>query len=102
MAAQPLTQEDEYGLGQRESLSGAVTDVVDFLGMQPCEGTEVVAGNARSHTCLLSGVHIGNVNVLVQLSFGIDSNSKEVVMKLAVRSEDGTVSDAIHDIVARS
>lgn len=59
----------------------------------------MVAGNSRSHSCLLSGVYIGNVKVLVRLSFGVDS-SKEVAMKLAVRSEDESVSDAIHDIVA--
>nr|XP_011464120.1 PREDICTED: coatomer subunit gamma [Fragaria vesca subsp. vesca] len=90
---------DEYGLGQRESLNEAVSTVISLLGMQPCEGTEVIPSNSRSHTCLLSGVYIGNVKVLVRLSFGIDS-SKEVAMKLAVRSEDVTVSDAIHEIVA--
>ncbi|XP_050363027.1 coatomer subunit gamma [Argentina anserina] len=90
---------DEYGLGQRESLNEAVSTVISLLGMQPCEGTEVIPSNSRSHTCLLSGVYIGNVKVLVRLSFGIDS-SKEVAMKLVVRSEDVTVSDAIHEIVA--
>ncbi|GER50371.1 coatomer subunit gamma [Striga asiatica] len=90
---------DEYGLGPRESLAEAVNAVINLLGMQPCEGTEVVPSNSRSHMCLLSGVYIGNVKVLVRLSFGIDG-SKEVAMKLAVRSEDGKVSDAIHEIVA--
>ncbi|XP_059653824.1 coatomer subunit gamma-2-like [Cornus florida] len=90
---------DEYGLGQRESLAEAVGAVINLLGMQPCEGTEVVQSNSRSHTCLLSGVFIGNVKVLVRLSFGIDG-PKEVAMKLAVRSEDESVSDAIHQIVA--
>ncbi|KVI10717.1 Armadillo-like helical [Cynara cardunculus var. scolymus] len=90
---------DEYGLGPRESLSEAVNAVINLLGMQPCEGTEVVAANSRSHACLLSGVYIGNVKVLVRLSFGVDS-AKEVAMKLAVRSEDESVSDAIHEIVA--
>ncbi|XP_020572866.1 coatomer subunit gamma-2 [Phalaenopsis equestris] len=90
---------DEYGLGVRESLSEAVTAVINILGMQPCEGTEVVPNNARSHTCLLSGVFIGNVKVLVRLSFGIDG-PKQVAMKLAVRSEDEAISDAIHEIVA--
>ncbi|XP_076889987.1 coatomer subunit gamma-2-like [Bidens hawaiensis] len=90
---------DEYGLGPRESLSEAVNAVINLLGMQPCEGTEVVAANSRSHSCLLSGVYIGNVKVLVRLSFGVDS-SKEVAMKLAVRSEDESVSDVIHDVVA--
>uniref|UniRef100_A0A7C8ZUJ1 Coatomer subunit gamma n=1 Tax=Opuntia streptacantha TaxID=393608 RepID=A0A7C8ZUJ1_OPUST len=90
---------DEYGLGPRESLAEAVNAVINLLGMQPCEGTEVVPSNSRSHTCLLSGVFIGNVKVLVRLQFGLDSN-REVAMKLAVRSEDETVSDTIHEIVA--
>lgn len=64
-----------------------------------CQGTEVVPSNSRSHACLLSGVYIGNIKVLVRLAFGIDGQ-KEVAMKLAVRSEDESVSDAIHEIVA--
>lgn len=28
---------DEYGLGPRESLAEAVNEVIDLLGMQPCE-----------------------------------------------------------------
>lgn len=63
------------------------------------QATDVVPSNSRSHTCLLSGVFIGNVKVLVRLSFGIDG-PKQVAMKLAVRSEDQAVSDAIHEIVA--
>lgn len=90
---------DEYGLGTRESLAEAASAVISILGMQPCEGTDVVPSNARSHTCLLSGVFIGNVKVLVRLSFGIDG-PKQVAMKLAVRSEDPAVSDVIHEIVA--
>lgn len=63
------------------------------------QGTEAVPSNSRSHTCLLSGVYIGNVKVLVRLSFGMDA-TKEVAMKLAVRSDDVNVSEAIHEIVA--
>jgi hypothetical protein len=63
------------------------------------QGTETVPPNARSHTCLLSGVFIGGVKVLVRLSFGLDG-AKDVAMKLAVRSDDVNVSDAIHEIVA--
>uniref|UniRef100_A0ACD5XIH9 Uncharacterized protein n=1 Tax=Avena sativa TaxID=4498 RepID=A0ACD5XIH9_AVESA len=90
---------DEYGLGARESLAEAVSAVTGILGMQPCEGTEVVPSNARSHVCLLSGVFIRDVKVLVRLSFGL-SGPKEVAMKLAVRSDDPEVSDKIHEIVA--
>ncbi|KAI3441307.1 Coatomer subunit gamma [Psidium guajava] len=92
-------QVDEYGLGPRESLAEAVNAVISLLGMQPCEGTETVPSNSRSHMCLLSGVFIGNVKVLVRLSFGI-SGQNEVAMKLAVRSEDENVSKIIHEIVA--
>ncbi|XP_074333279.1 coatomer subunit gamma-like [Apium graveolens] len=90
---------DEYGLGPRETLAEAVAVVNNLLGMQPCEGTEVVPKNARSHTCLLSGIYIGNYKVLVRVSFGFDG-PKEVAMKLAVRSDDIAVSEAIHEIVA--
>jgi coatomer protein complex subunit gamma len=90
---------DEYGLGARESLAEAVSAVINILGMQPCEGTEVVPKNARSHTCLLSGAFIGDVKVLVRLSFGL-SGTNEVAMKLAVRSDDPEVSDKIHEVVA--
>lgn len=70
-----------------------------YYALVGVQGTEVVPSNSRSHTCLLSGVFIGNVKVLVRLSFGIDG-PKEVAMKLAVRSEDESVSEAIHEIVA--
>lgn len=33
----------------------AVEAVVSILGMSPCDGTDAVPPNARSHTVLLSG-----------------------------------------------
>lgn len=50
------------------------------------------------HLCLFqSGVFMGT-KLLVRLSFGIDG-LKEVAMKLAVRSEDESISDVIHEII---
>lgn len=92
---------DDYGLGVRESLVEAVKAVIELLGMQPCEGTDVVQSNSRSHTCLLAGRFIGDVQVLVRLSFGIDGPN-QVAMRVAVRSEDEYVSGVIHDIVNES
>jgi coatomer protein complex subunit gamma len=66
--------------------------------MQACEGTDAVPPNARSHTLLLSGTVVGDVQVLVRLSFGIDAQ-RNVAMKLAVRSESADVSEAIHAII---
>eukprot|EP00245_Coleochaete_scutata_P011586 TRINITY_DN4319_c0_g2_i1.p1 TRINITY_DN4319_c0_g2~~TRINITY_DN4319_c0_g2_i1.p1 ORF type:complete len:907 (-),score=212.04 TRINITY_DN4319_c0_g2_i1:451-3171(-) len=92
---------DEYGLGVKETLQEAVEAVINILGMQPCEGTETVPANARSHTCLLSGYYIGHVQVLVRLAFGIDAQ-RQVAMKLIARAEDEVVSDAIHEIIANA
>ncbi|EFN55078.1 hypothetical protein CHLNCDRAFT_31542 [Chlorella variabilis] len=89
---------DDYGIGQRDSLQDAVEAVGRILGMQACEGTDAVPPNARSHTLLLSGIVVGDVQVLVRLSFGIDAQ-RNVAMKLAVRSESADVSEAIHAII---
>lgn len=50
---------DEYGLGTRDGLQETVEAVMSTLGMQPCEGTEAVPPNARSHTVLLAGLFVG-------------------------------------------
>eukprot|EP00887_Chlorella_sp_A99_P007682 scaffold20.g7682.t1 len=89
---------DDYGIGQRESLQEAVEAVSRILGMAPCEGTDAVPPNARSHTVLLAGSVVGDVQVLVRLAFGIDAG-RNVAMKLAVRSESLDVSEAIHAII---
>lgn len=80
------------------ALQDAVEAVGRILGMQACEGTDAVPPNARSHTLLLSGIVVGDVQVLVRLSFGIDAQ-RNVAMKLAVRSESADVSEAIHAII---
>lgn len=95
----PATEKaDDYGLGQREGLQEAVEAVIGILGMQPCEGTEAVPPNARSHTALLSGLFVGNQQVLVRLSFGID-NANSVAMKLVVRADTEELSDTVHAII---
>jgi len=38
----------------------AVEAVVGILGMAPCDGTDAVPPNARSHTVLLAGTLIGD------------------------------------------
>jgi coatomer protein complex subunit gamma len=89
---------DDYGIGQRESLTEAAEAVARILGMQACEGTDAVPPNARSHTMLLSGTVAGGAAVLVRLQFGIDA-SRSVAMKLAVRASSADVSEAIHQII---
>ncbi|PKI49399.1 hypothetical protein CRG98_030213 [Punica granatum] len=88
-----IVKEVELSTGEAED-----DGVEDEYQLEELEGTEVVPSNSRSHTCLLSGVFIGSMRVLVRLSFGIDGE-REVAMKLAIRSDDESVSDAIHEIV---
>lgn len=94
-------REDEYGLGVREGLQEAVEAVVKIFGMQPCEGSEAVPPNARSHTALLAGIFVGGGQVLVRMSFGIDA-SCNVALKLVVRAETLEISEAIHTIISEA
>ena len=66
---------DDYGLGTTESLGGGGRSSDDNPWNAPCEGTEVVPPNARSHATVLSGLLVGNVTVLVRLNLGIDASS---------------------------
>lgn len=89
-------------VGDVRSIAGraqdAVEAVIGILGMAPCDGTDAVPPNARSHTVLLSGEFIGSVQALVRLSFGIDAQ-RTVAMKLVSRAGTPEVSEAIHHII---
>ena len=76
----------------------AVEAVISILGMAPCDGTDAVPPNARSHTVLLSGHFVGGVPALARISFGIDLG-KNVAMKLVTRSQSPDVSEALHQII---
>jgi coatomer protein complex subunit gamma len=92
---------DEYGLGPREGLQETLQAVAGTLGMHACESSDVVPGNARSHTALLAGTFVGDAPVLVRLQLGQDA-AGNVAMKMTVRSADGDISAVIHQIVAES
>lgn len=89
---------DEYGLGERNSLEETVEAVISTLGMQICEGSDVIPPNARSHQVLLSGTFLGDAACLARLSFGIDS-SRNVAIKVAARGDSADVAEAIHLII---
>lgn len=89
---------DSYALGRREGLQDTVEAVVHLLGMAVAEGTDAVPPTARSHTVLLAGTVVGGIHVMARVSFGIDA-SKNVAMKLAVRSQDIGVCEALHEVI---
>merc|ERR1711904_311582 len=84
----------EYGIGVRSSLQDAVEAVIETLGLAPCEGTEAVPPNARSHVCLLHGLAVGGMKALARVNFGMD-RSMEVAIKLTSRATTPDISEAI-------
>jgi coatomer protein complex subunit gamma len=91
----------DYDIGKREGLQQAVEMVINILGCQPCEGTEAVPPNSRSHSTLLSGMCVGESQVLVRTNFGIDELNN-VTMKITARSEQLDISELIHAIISDS
>ena len=67
-------------------------NIVQFLGMQPCERSDKVPEGKSSHTLVLAGVFRGGVEVLVRAKLAL---SDGVTMQLTVRSEDADVSEII-------
>eukprot|EP00878_Enallax_costatus_P016622 GHUV01017441.1.p1 GENE.GHUV01017441.1~~GHUV01017441.1.p1 ORF type:complete len:330 (+),score=110.34 GHUV01017441.1:977-1966(+) len=91
-------REDDYGLGPRENLQDTVETVMAILGMRPCEGTEAVPPNARSHTVLLAGQFPGDERALVRLSFGMGADG-QVAMKVVSRADSEDASEAVHSMI---
>jgi coatomer protein complex subunit gamma len=88
---------------QFKKLEDAVNAVVDFLGMQPVDGTGVVPpggsdGQKKPHILHLSGVFVGNVSVLVRAQLQMDDASG-VVLKLAVRSANKEISQLVSECI---
>jgi len=87
---------------QFKKLEEAVAAIIDFLGMQPVDGTGTVspdlAATKKPHTLHLSGVFVGNVPVMVRAQLQMDDASG-VVLKMAVRSQSKEVSQTVAECI---
>jgi coatomer protein complex subunit gamma len=83
---------------QFKKIDEAINAVMDFLGMQAVDNTNVVAPDFLSakkpHVLHLSGVFIGNIPVLARAQLQMD-DSTGVVLKLAVRSQSKEISQTV-------
>ena len=80
----------------------AVAAVIDFLGMQPCDGTGHIKtgeGGKKPHMLHLSGVFVGGMNVLARAQVAAQGDASGVLLKIAVRSDDPTVSRMVADCI---
>ncbi len=87
---------------QFRRLGDAVSGVIDFLGMQPCDGTQFVSVDAdpkKAHMLHLSGVFIGNVSVLARAQVKLGGESGGVLLRIAIRSEDPSISQLVADFI---
>ena len=75
--------------------------VIDFLSMQPVDGTGNVSldSDKRSHTLHLSGLFLGNVTVLARAGVQLDDTAG-VVLKIAIRSSSPDVSQLVSECIS--
>lgn len=88
---------------QFKRLEDAVAAVIDFLGMQPCDGTASIkpsTGPGKPHLLHLSGVFVSGQQVLARAQVAMQGeNNSSVTLKIAVRSSDATVSRMVADCI---
>jgi coatomer protein complex subunit gamma len=86
---------------QFKKMEDALAAIGDFLGMQPCDGTGSVKPGAggKPHMLHLSGVFVTGQQVLARAQVAMQGESGGVVLKIAVRSDDATVSRIVADCI---
>lgn len=88
---------------QFKRVEEAIAAIIDFLGMQAVDNTNVVAPDFLSakkpHVLHLSGVFIGNNPVLVRAQLQMDDSSG-VVLKMAVRSQLKDISQLVAECIS--
>lgn len=85
---------------QFKKLEDAVAAVIDFLGMQPCDGTAAIKPNlgGKPHMLHLSGVFVSGEKVLGRAQIAMQGENN-VVLKIAVRSDNSDVSRMVADCI---
>jgi len=82
-----------FSLSTMKTIKDAVLEIVDFLGMLPCDRTEKVSREDR-HVLLLSGTFVSGAAVLARIRMKADAG-QGVSMELAVRSPDPSASSLL-------
>ncbi|KAL6062840.1 Coatomer subunit gamma [Balamuthia mandrillaris] len=85
---------EKFSLSTMKTIKEAVTEIIGFLGMQPCDSTDSVPAKRNKHILLLSGTFLGGIKVLVRVRM-VRMPDAGVNMELTVRSTDHSVSTAV-------
>uniref|UniRef100_A0A7E4VWV5 Coatomer subunit gamma n=1 Tax=Panagrellus redivivus TaxID=6233 RepID=A0A7E4VWV5_PANRE len=92
--------DETFALATMESLDEAITNILKFLSMAPCERSEKLTEKKSSHLLLLAGQFRGGYEVLARVRLAIDPSDNSVTMNIIVRSEDKTISEVIANTIA--
>lgn len=79
-------------------IAEAIKNIIQYMGLQPCERSDKVGEGKSSHTLFLAGVFRGGHDALVRAKLALDSSG--VTMQLTVRSTDPSVSEVLATAVA--
>lgn len=85
--------EDTYALSTMKTLEDAVKNIIQYLGMQPCERSDKVPEGKSAHSLYLAGVYRGGHDALVRAKLALTDSG--VTMQLTVRSTDPSVSEVL-------
>ncbi|XP_052780157.1 coatomer subunit gamma-2-like [Mya arenaria] len=85
--------EDTFALSTMKTLEDAVKNIIQYLGMQPCERSDKVPEGKSSHSLFLAGVFRGGHDALVRAKLAMADSG--VTMQLTVRSTDPSVSEVL-------
>ena len=94
--------EEKFAL-QFKKLEDAVVAVTDLLGMQPTDGTGVIAsgdGSKRQHTLHLSGIFVGNIAVLARVKLVQMDDASGVILRILARSSSKEISQLICNCIS--
>uniref|UniRef100_A0A8C4YMT5 Coatomer subunit gamma n=1 Tax=Gopherus evgoodei TaxID=1825980 RepID=A0A8C4YMT5_9SAUR len=75
-------KEETFTLSTIKTLEEAVSNIVKFLGMQPCERSDKVPDNKNSHTLYLAGVFRGGHDLLVRRLVLTDTVTMQVTARM--------------------
>jgi len=85
---------ETFSLSTVANCAEAVKEIIDFLGMQPCERSENVPAKRSKHILYLSGMAVGGIPILARVRMKANP-SGGVSMELTVRSSDGELSSQV-------
>lgn len=74
-------------------ITDAVKQIIQFMGMQPCERSDKIPEGKSSHSLYLAGVYRGGHDALVRAKLALSDQG--VTMQLTVRSSDPDASEVL-------